>query len=54
MAYYLLRSPAFESVTRPAIGAVGWALRPVPLVGSLYGKAAEIADDVNEHFAYTY
>ena len=54
LAYYLLRSPAFESVTRPAIGAVGWALRPVPLVGSLYGKAAEIADDVNEHFAYTY
>lgn len=54
LAYYLLRSPAFESVTRPAIGAVGWALRPVPLVGSLYAKAAEIADDVNEHFAYTY
>ena len=29
---------------------VGW----VPLLGSLYGKAVDIAEDVNDHFAYTY
>ena len=28
---------------------VGW----VPLLGSLYGKAVDIAEDVNDHFAYT-
>jgi hypothetical protein len=26
----------------------------VPLVGGLYGKAVAIAEDVNDHFAYTY
>jgi hypothetical protein len=26
----------------------------VPLLGSLYGKAVDIAEDVNDHFAYTY
>lgn len=33
---------------------VGWALRPVPLVGGLYGKAVDIAEDVNDFFSYTY
>ena len=54
LAYYLLRSPVFDGATRPALGALGWFLRPVPLVGGVYAKAVDIAEDVNEHFAYTY
>ena len=54
MAYYLMRSPVFDRVTAPALRGAGRVLRPVPLVGGLYGKAVAIAEDVNDHFAYTY
>ena len=54
IVYYLMRSPVFDRVTAPALRGVGRALRPVPLVGGLYGKAVAIAEDVNDHFAYTY
>jgi peroxin-16 len=54
MAYYLMRSPVFDRVTAPALRGAGVLLRPVPLVGGLYGKAVAIAEDVNDHFAYTY
>lgn len=54
LLYYLMRSPVFERVTLPALNGLGWCLRPVPLVGSLYGKAVDIAEDVNDFFAYTY
>ena len=54
LLYYLVRSPVFERVTLPALNAAGWALRPVPLVGGLYAKAVDIAEDVNDYFSYTY
>ena len=54
MAYYLMRSPVFETVTAPALRGAGRVMRPVPLLGGLYGKAVAIAEDVNDHFAYTY
>jgi hypothetical protein len=54
LLYYLLRSPIFERVTQPALHGAGRYLRPVPLLGGLYGRAVGIAEDVNDLFAYTY
>ena len=54
LLYYLLRSPVFDNLTLPTARMVGRGVGWVPLLGSLYGKAVDIAEDVNDHFAYTY
>jgi peroxin-16 len=54
LTYYLLRSPVFDTLTLPTARLVGRGVGWVPLLGSLYGKAVDIAEDVNDHFAYTY
>ena len=54
LLYYLMRSPVFDKLTLSVLDGVGMALRPVPLVGGLYGKAVDIAEDVNDFFTYTY
>ena len=54
MVYYLMRSPVFERLTLPALKGGGFFLKPVPLIGGLYQKGVDIAEDVNDHFAYTY
>ncbi|EEH51361.1 integral membrane peroxisomal protein importer-2 family [Micromonas pusilla CCMP1545] len=54
LLYYWLRSPMFDRATLPVMNAVGRALRPIPLVGGLYDRGVAIAEEVSDHFAYTY
>mmetsp|Transcript_25288 Transcript_25288/g.63748 ORF Transcript_25288/g.63748 Transcript_25288/m.63748 type:complete len:172 (-) Transcript_25288:247-762(-) len=53
LLYYLLRSPAFEGVTRPMLQRAQGVLSYVPLVGSITGKGLEIMEGIQQYYTYT-
>ena len=50
--YYLLRSPAFEAVTKPPLMLMLRGIGRVPLVGGLSEKAMEILLGVQGYYFY--
>ncbi|KAG0554702.1 hypothetical protein KC19_12G112100 [Ceratodon purpureus] len=52
-ALYLMRSPFFERYTQRRLERVEKTLKPVPLFGSLAGKAVELIQGVQAFYSYT-
>jgi len=53
MAYYLLRSPFFDAVTRPAADRVKHILSYIPLIGGLSASCVDLFVDLQDRYFYT-
>jgi len=53
MAYYLLRSPFFDAVTRPAADRAKHILSYIPLIGGLSASCVDLCVDLQDRYFYT-
>ena len=51
-AYYLMRNPCFDAITKPAVGRIGNSLARLPLIGALGGYLVEALTYYHRHHFY--
>ena len=52
LAFYLMRNPCFDAVTKPAVARIGNSLTRLPLIGAIGGYAVEALSYYHRNYFY--